>query len=44
MKEILHFTARNKKGENQISFNMWVNYAGFFGTFYLIHKEKWLFI
>lgn len=44
MKEILNFTVRNKKGENQITLNMWAKYDGFFGTYYLIHKEKWLFI
>jgi hypothetical protein len=44
MKEVLHFIVRNEKGENQITLNMWAKYAGFFETYYLIQKEKWLFI
>jgi len=44
MKEVLHFILMNEKGENQITLNIWAKYTGFFGTYDLIHKEKWLFI
>ena len=44
MKGVLHIIVRNEKGENQITLNMWMKYAGFFGTYYLIRKEKGLFV